>query len=103
MIGQHDRDDSDAGIIAHASGVTLSLLQARASNATICPSEVARTMVKQGMEARANDWRSLMPLVHKAVDALADQDTISLSWKGRALAKRAGPYRIGLKDPADFS
>ena len=100
MIGQHDRDDSDAGIIAHASGVTLALLQARASNATICPSEVARTMVKQDMEAKANDWRSLMPLVHDAVDALIDQGTVSLSWKGRSLARRAGPYRIGRKDSA---
>lgn len=103
MIGQHGCDDSDAGTVAHASGVTLAMLQARASNATICPSEVARTMVKQGMEAKANDWRSLMPLVHKAVDALTDQDTISLSWKGRSLAKRAEPYRIGLKNPSDFS
>jgi hypothetical protein len=103
VIDEHSCIDCDAGTVASASGVTLALLQARASYATICPSEVVRTMVKQGMQAKANDWRSLMPLVHEAVDALIDQGNVSLSWKGRSITKRAGPYRIGLKDPADLA
>lgn len=36
-----------------------------------------------------------MPAVHAAVDRLLDDGLVRLSWKGRALAVRAGPYRIG--------
>ncbi|USU07048.1 DUF3253 domain-containing protein [Sphingomonadaceae bacterium OTU29MARTA1] len=67
--------------------VTLSLLACRASGATICPSEVARVI--------APDWRGAMPAVHAAIDALVGEGLVRLSWKGRSLATRSGPYRIG--------
>ncbi|WP_133030868.1 DUF3253 domain-containing protein [Sphingomonas sp. PP-CE-1G-424] len=65
---------------------TLSLLERRAPGATICPSEVARSI--------AQDWRSAMPKVHEAIDELVSDGLVQLSWKGRPLAKRSGPYRI---------
>jgi hypothetical protein len=36
-----------------------------------------------------------MPLFHEAVDQLFDQKIIRLSWKGKLLPARSGPYRIG--------
>ncbi|UYY60347.1 DUF3253 domain-containing protein [Sphingomonas sp. S2-65] len=66
---------------------TLSLLASRAADATICPSEVARAM--------APDWRGAMPAVHAAIDGLVRDGMVRLSWKGRPLATRSGPYRIG--------
>lgn len=65
---------------------TLSLLARRAPDATICPSEVARAV--------APDWRGVMPAVHAVVDALVHDGLVQLSWKGRPLATRSGPYRI---------
>ena len=66
---------------------TLSLLALRASDATICPSEVARAI--------APDWRGAMPAVHAAIDGLVHDGLVRLSWKGRPMATRSGPYRIG--------
>ncbi|WP_081877404.1 DUF3253 domain-containing protein [Sphingomonas sp. STIS6.2] len=65
---------------------TLSLLERRAPGATICPSEVARSI--------AQHWRSAMPAVHEAIDELVSDGLVQLSWKGQPLAKRSGPYRI---------
>jgi hypothetical protein len=36
-----------------------------------------------------------MPVVHDAVDRLVEEGAVRLSWKGRALSTRTGPYRIG--------
>ena len=66
---------------------TLSLLARRAPDATICPSEVARMI--------APDWRGEMPAVHAAIDGLVRDALVQLSWQGRPLATRSGPYRIG--------
>lgn len=66
---------------------TLTLLARRAPHATICPSEVARAI--------APDWRGAMPAVHAAIDGLVRDGLVRLSWKGRTLATRSGPYRIG--------
>jgi len=66
---------------------TLSLLANRAPGATVCPSEVARAVTA--------NWRTAMPAVHAAIDALVDEGLVRLSWKGRLLPQRAGPYRIG--------
>ena len=66
---------------------TLSLLARRKTDVTICPSEVARAI--------ASDWRGAMPAVHAAIDGLVHDGLVRLSWKGRALATRSGPYRIG--------
>ena len=66
------------------------LLERRGIGKTICPSEAARAMAGPG-----GDWRRLMPEVHGAVDAMVAERRIQLSWKGAALNKRNGPYRIG--------
>lgn len=71
--------------------VVLRLLAGRAPGATVCPSEVARVL--GGLNG--GDWRGAMPAVHAAVDALVADGAVRLSWKGVALAARAGPYRIG--------
>lgn len=72
-----------------AREATLALLAARAEDATVCPSEVARVVAGEG-----GAWREAMPDVHAAVDALVDEGAVRLSWKGQSLAIRAGPYRI---------
>lgn len=71
---------------AQARQAALALLAQRASGGTICPSEVARAL--------AVDWRGTMPIVHAAIDAMVAQGIVRLSWKGRVLARRDGPYRI---------
>lgn len=76
-------------VTTHARDMTLALLASRSPNATVCPSEVARAI------APGSDWRDAMPTVHSAIDRLADEGAVRLSWKGHALAKRDGPYRIG--------
>jgi hypothetical protein len=75
-----------------ASAAVLALLADREPGATICPSEVARKIAVHTHDGA--DWRTVMPIVHAAVDHLVDQEIIGLSWKGRALSARAGPYRI---------
>lgn len=77
-------------MVADARAATLALLARRAPEATICPSEVARALA--GDPA---DWRELMPAVHAAVDALAAEGLVRLSWKGLPMPIRDGPYRIG--------
>lgn len=66
------------------------LLTKRAADATICPSEVAR--LTAGPEG---DWRGAMRQVHAAVDKMHRNGAITLSWKGKPLDDRIGPYRIG--------
>jgi hypothetical protein len=87
---------------ADAHDALAALLAVRAPGATICPSEVARAI------AVADDWRRAMPAVHDAVDELVAKGKITLSWKGKPMTRRAGPYRIGdartaaLATPAGF-
>lgn len=73
----------------------MTMLAARAAGATLCPSEVARSLAGEG-----GDWRARMAEVHAAVDALAAAGTVRLSWKGRAMRERRGAYRIGRADPS---
>lgn len=73
-----------------ARGATLALLAPRADDATVCPSEVARAVAGPD-----GDWREAMPEVHAAVDQMVSAGLVRLSWKGRRLAVRGGPYRIG--------
>jgi hypothetical protein len=75
-----------------AQAAVEALLAARAADATICPSEVARALAAAAGTA---DWRGEMTRVHAAVDQLAAVGAVRLSWKGAALARRDGPYRIG--------
>jgi hypothetical protein len=79
-----------------ARATTLALLARRARGATICPSEVARTIAAAAGKA---DWRGEMSAVHAAIDAMVTERLIWLSWKGKAMAVREGPYRIGQGDP----
>lgn len=76
-----------------ARDTTLALLASRSPEATVCPSEVARAI------APKEAWRDAMPLVHAAVDGLVAEGRVRLSWKGRPLAVRDGPYRIGRPMP----
>ena len=82
-----------------ARGATLSLLAARAPEATICPSEVARALAAtpEAVTATAS-WRDMMPAVHAAVDDLVVEGRVRLSWKGKPLPARVGPYRIGHRE-----
>ena len=66
------------------------MLVQRGPGKTVCPSEVARALAGPG-----GDWRAHMDEVHHAVDELAATGRIVLSWKGAALPRRDGPYRIG--------
>jgi hypothetical protein len=77
--------------LSNARITVLALLDKRAVDATICPSEVARSLAKA---IPSPDWRSFMPAVHTAIDELMAEGTVQLSWKGKSLKKRAGPYRI---------
>lgn len=74
---------------SRAQAATLALLDARAPGGTVCPSEVARVL------AGGADWREAMPIVHAAVDAMVAEGVVRLSWKGVAVPRREGPYRIG--------
>ncbi len=79
-----------------AREAALMLLARRDAGATVCPSEVARALAAAADIAPvAESWRSLMPVVHEAIDRLVAEGAVQLSWKGRTLAARAGPYRIG--------
>ena len=81
-----------------APATILALLERRAPGATICPSEVARAMAAA---AGRGDWRTEMPTVHAAIDAMAAAGRVRLSWKGEAMPVRDGPYRIGLAGTKD--
>jgi hypothetical protein len=74
---------------------TLALLAIRAPEATVCPSEVARALIAADSTRSPDDWRDAMPAVHQAIDRLLAEGLVHLSWKGKALPNRAGPYRIG--------
>ncbi|QJU60302.1 DUF3253 domain-containing protein [Sphingomonas sp. AP4-R1] len=80
-------------MLSKARDLTLSLLDRRAEFATIRPSEVAKAMAG-GNEQSATAWRAQMPAVHDAVDRLLADGLVRLTWKGRELPRRDGPYRI---------
>lgn len=69
----------------------ITLLKKRADEATVCPSEVARFVAQTN---NSPDWRRLMPVVNTAVDHLITEGVVQITWKGRRLDQRAGPYRI---------
>lgn len=77
-----------------AREMTLALLAARSEGATVCPSEIARAI------ATPETWRDAMSDVHWGVDQLLADGMIRLSWKGRPVATRAGPYRISRTIPS---
>jgi hypothetical protein len=68
------------------------MLAGRAADASLCPSEAARALAAA---AGHGDWRGEMEAVHRAVDGLAAEGAVALSWRGAAMPARSGPYRIG--------
>lgn len=79
----------------HVQAVALELLWSRGAGATVCPSEVARAVSRNEASGSAASWRSVMPSVHAAIDDLLVKRLVRLSWKGKPLERRNGPYRIG--------
>jgi hypothetical protein len=69
------------------------LLSARQPGATICPSEVARTLAPEG-----GAWRDHMPQVRQVARALAQQDRLKVTRGGLPVDATApgGPIRLGL-------
>jgi hypothetical protein len=69
----------------------LTLLDMRADNATICPSEAARLV---GSE---DNWRELMQPARDAARRLQDQGLVVITQKGKAVdpSTAKGPIRIG--------
>jgi hypothetical protein len=77
-----------------ARELTLALLADRAAGATICPSEAARALAIERGNKFEHAWRREMPTIHRAIDDLLATGSIRISWKGRDLSARNGPYRI---------
>ena len=72
----------------------VSMLANLAADATLCPSEVARALV---VENKSEEWRTAMPVVHAAADALLHSGSVKLSWKvslSRLALDRIVSYRI---------
>lgn len=67
------------------------LLRRRAADATICPSEVARTLAPEG-------WRALMPQVRAVAVELARHGQLEIRQGGHTISPAAafrGPIRLG--------
>ena len=79
-----------------AEAAILTLLQARAPDATICPSEAARILAS-AREAPDN-WRADMDRAHEAARRLADEGAVILRQGGEAVEEPKGAYRIGRRD-----
>ena len=84
-----DRSDPPAKTCA-ACGRLIELLSTRRATATVCPSEVARSLEPQA-------WRSLMEPVRRAARRLAAEGHVEFRQKGRAVdpSSARGPVRLG--------
>lgn len=90
-----ERDDSiDAGADAAVEARIFALLAQRQPGATICPSEVARSLVPEG----SGTWRARMPQVRQVAQALAQQQRLRVTRGGVPVEATApgGPIRLGL-------
>ncbi|WP_255182386.1 DUF3253 domain-containing protein [Rhodococcus sp. 06-1460-1B] len=69
-----------------------SLLDARSSDATICPSDVARALSD-------DDWRDLMEPVRRAARRMVDTGEVEITQKGSVIDPSTvkGPIRIRWK------
>lgn len=73
------------------AATVLALLAQRADDATICPSEAARTLAPEG-------WRALMPQVRAVAVRLALSGRLTIRQRGRVVAPDGplrGPIRLG--------
>jgi hypothetical protein len=68
----------------------LALLEQRADDATICPSEAARAAARDG------DWRALMGPARAAAGRLVERGEVEVTQRGRVVdpATARGPIRI---------
>jgi hypothetical protein len=72
------------------------LLSVRRPGATICPSEVARSLAPDG-----GAWRKSMPRVRQIAQALVQQRRLRVTRDGVAVADATapgGPIRLGLPE-----
>lgn len=78
-------------------GVLDALLAERASDKTICPSEIARALAQTGTNADAGQWRTWMPTIRTVAAELAAADVIVVTQGGEPVDIRSarGPVRIG--------
>lgn len=70
------------------------LLDQRGPGKSICPSEAARKIAHD-----SESWREHMDEVHHAADTMVAAGSITLSWKGKPVGRRRGPYRIARRQP----
>jgi Protein of unknown function (DUF3253) len=70
------------------------LLDKRSSTATICPSEVARSLA-----ANEAAWRALMPDVRRVADVLASSGEIRVTQRGREVSALNAKGAIRLAKP----
>jgi hypothetical protein len=85
----HPPDVEDATVAA----AIFCLLAMRASDATICPSEVARALTDGSA-----DWRRLMPRIREVSRDLAQRGLLEVTRHGAGVdaTSRGGPIRLGL-------
>lgn len=72
------------------------LLSLRQPGATICPSEVARSLVPDG-----GAWRDRMPHIRQVAQSLAQQQRLRVTRGGEPVddaTAPGGPIRLGLPD-----
>jgi hypothetical protein len=70
----------------------VALLEQRAKTASICPSDVARALVRE-----EDEWRALMPLVREVAAKLAREGQISITQGEMTLhpdLRSHGPIRL---------
>ncbi len=79
-----------------AKTAILGLLARRGEGKSICPSEAAKEIAQP-----TEDWRAHMSDIHQAVDAMVEAGSITLSWKGKPVDQRRGPYRITRRQPTE--
>jgi hypothetical protein len=86
------RSDLDPGMATAIEDRIFELLASRQPGATICPSEVARSLV-----APDGPWRDLMPQVREVAQGLAEADRLYVTRGGVPVdaISRGGPIRLG--------
>ncbi|MDP3819897.1 MAG: DUF3253 domain-containing protein [Burkholderiales bacterium] len=85
-------NDFDRVTAAAIEGKIFALLANRRAGATICPSEVARSLVPHH-----GPWRELMPQVRQVAQALARTNRLTVTRGGATVdaTSPGGPVRLG--------
>jgi hypothetical protein len=88
--------ETEAQLEAQLEAAILDLLAARASGASICPSEAARAVAAASCAGDA--WRDLMPLSRRVAARLVAAGRIEMTQRGRVVAPAMarGPVRLRL-------